>query len=193
MKRNSVIAILLFSIIACNNNKTRTAGWTSKEEENWIKLCTDQVGNNHPNPREYCSCVLGKIKEKYKTNAEADRYGTVEEGKRMGTECIGNGVKTNNDNINPVNNDNLNNGDNSRNTGSGWSETDKESWTQQCFQSLSKQSWSENAKQRYCDCVRQKLEQRYANFDEMNMNGTYEEGVEYGKQCSKALTGDGNE
>src|SRR4026208_2012407 len=110
MKRNSILAILLFSIMACNNNKTKTAGWTSKEEENWIKLCTDQVGNNHPNPKEYCSCVLGKIEKKYKTYAEADSKGTVEEGRKMGSECIGNGTKTNNDNVNPV--DNNSNGNN---------------------------------------------------------------------------------
>jgi hypothetical protein len=192
MKKISVLSILLFTIMACNN-QNRTAGWTSKEEDNWLKLCTDEVGTNHPNPKEYCSCVLGKIEKKYKTYAEANRKGTVEEGRQMGLECIGNGAKSNNDNGNPGNKNDSNGDNNSMNTGRSWSDTDKEKWTQQCFQSLSKQSWNEKAKQNYCDCVRQKLEQRYANFDEMNMNGTYEEGVEYGKQCSSALTDGGNE
>jgi len=188
MKRNSILAILLFSIMACNNNKTKTAGWTSKEEENWIKLCTDQVGNNHPNPREYCSCVLGKIEKKYKTNAEADRNGTTEEGRQMGLECIGESSKNNlnkpGDNANVENNSNSN---------AGWSESDRDSWAKQCSESLSKQKWGETAKKNYCDCVRDKLEKKYSSFQEMNTKGTYEDGVDFGKQCSGALTGGGNE
>jgi hypothetical protein len=51
---------------------------------------------------------------------------------------------------------------------------------------------SDQAKQNYCDCIGEKLEKRYSNFNEMNTKGTQEEGMELGKQCSAALTGGGN-
>ena len=190
MKRSYFLIIVVLFIIACNN-QNRTAGWSRTEEDNWLKLCIDQLGNNHPNPKQYCSCVLDKIEKKYPTYAEANRHGTEAEGRQFGMECKDGNTNVNNndqgDNYKKDDNNN-NNRDNSNYEG-GWSTSDKDSWVRQCLQSIQDQNFPEQAKRNYCDCVGEKLEQRYSNFSEMNRRGTYEEGKELGSQCASALTG----
>jgi hypothetical protein len=184
MRRNYFFAIMLVFMIACNNKKN--AGWTGKQEDEWMALCIAEAGGS-PKAKEVCSCVLGKIEKKYPSYEEADRKGTEAEGRQMAQECMG--TSNNNNNGEPLDNSNR---EENTNTGGAWSESDRDTWAKQCMQSMNNVNASDQAKQNYCDCIGEKLEKRYSNFNEMNTKGTQEEGMELGKQCSAALTGGGN-
>jgi len=107
---------------------------------------------------------------------------TAEVKKCLGMETTG----TNENNTNPIGGD-ADDDDGGNNTGGGWTAADRDTWATQCSQSLAGQNWTEVAEKGYCDCVREKLEQKYASFAEMNAKGTYEDGVEFGKQCTDFL------
>jgi len=66
-------------------------GWTEEAKNKFKDNCvqnTIKSGHAQQAANNYCSCVLVKLMAKYKTSEEADKYGTEEDGKQMGEECL---------------------------------------------------------------------------------------------------------
>ena len=111
------------------------------------------------------------------------------------TACNNNKGKNNMDNPNTNNRekDNYrNNNDNNKNENTkdkdkttGWTKADEESWMTQCKSQVPQ--LSEETQNSYCSCVLKKLEAKYSNFEEMNLKGTEQIGVDLGKECIKEL------
>jgi hypothetical protein len=189
-----LVIVLAGLFIACNNNKKdtrvedrtekedikkedtdrdRDSKWTSGDISDFNRECKkslDGKGLSDKQMDEVCECLLEKFEGKYDTYAEMDRKGTYEEGKQAGEECMKSMTTVNKED----------------NTGN-WTETDKQRWMDLCDESVKNSSMTGDRKRNYCSCVLDKLMDRYANFDKMNMSGTTEEGIELGKLCVQEM------
>ena len=80
---------------------------------------------------------------------------------------------------------------NCNNNGGGggkWSAGDEAKWMNDCTPGLVG-SMSEKIAGNYCKCILEKLEKKYANYDQMNARGTSEEGKAMGLECKGEITG----
>ncbi len=83
--------------------------------------------------------------------------------------------------------DNGQNGDDEDdNKGGNWSSADKRSWMKMCSDPLKEQMGSSKATN-YCECVMDKISEKYSSFSKANTQGTEEEGMELGRECIKEL------
>ena len=193
MKKWMLVLALTSLFIACKNEKkdarevdrtekddtrkddtdNRSSKWTSGDVSDFNRECRkslDGKGLSDKQMDEVCDCLLGKFEGKYDTYAEMDRKGTYEEGKQAGEECMKSMTTVSTED----------------NTGN-WSESDKKRWMDLCDESVKNSTMTGDRKRNYCICVLDKLMDRYANFDKMNMGGTTEEGIELGKQCVQEM------
>jgi hypothetical protein len=98
--------------------------------------------------------------------------------------------KTNRDKDDYNNRDDEDNGNKNRdddnNNGGGWSSKDKRSWMKMCADPL-KDNMGDDRATNYCECVLEKIQDKYSSFQKANTQGTEEEGMEMGKECIREL------
>ena len=83
------------------------------------------------------------------------------------------------------NDDRNNNRDDDDNRGS-WSSADKRSWMRMCADPL-KENMGEDRATTYCECVLEKIQEKYSTFQKANTQGTEAEGREMGQECITEL------
>ncbi len=185
----SFVASMLI-ITACKN------GWSVAERNDFINTCTNAAAANmgQDKAKAYCTCMQQKLEAKYPNSQEANKVlsapGAMQtpEMTVMVQSCLSGG----NANVNTNNNGNgggvlggVNNNNNNNNIGGtgAWSKADEDKWMNICATNPNNRE--------LCSCVLQKLEKKYASYDEMNTKGTSEEGQQLGLQCKEELNGNG--
>ena len=76
--------------------------------------------------------------------------------------------------------------DNDNNNSGSWSSADKRSWMKMCADPL-KENMGDDRATDYCECVLEKIQDKYSSFQKANTQGTEEEGMEMGKECIREL------
>jgi hypothetical protein len=188
MKAILTLVASMFIISACKN------GWSVAERNDFINTCTQAAAVNmgQAKAKSYCTCMQQKLEAKYPNSQNANKAlnapGAMQtpEMTAMVQGCLNDGnVNTNNNNtgggiLGGVNNNNNNN--NMGGTGA-WSKEDEDKWMNICATNPNNRE--------LCSCVLQKLEKKYASYDEMNTKGTQEEGQQLGLQCKEEMNGNG--
>lgn len=64
----------------------------------------------------------------------------------------------------------------------GWSTADKQKWMQECSTGASTEV-DKDTKEKICNCVLEKIEKKYANYDEYSAKSTDAENVELMVGC----------
>lgn len=67
----------------------------------------------------------------------------------------------------------------------GWSSSEKRQWSKMCVDPLV-ESLGETKAEKYCDCVLDKIMEKYPSFEKMNRLGSEEAGMELGKELGMA-------
>jgi len=102
-----------------------------------------------------------------------------------------NGGNTNRDRDDYNNNRDDNNRDRDEdddlgNNSGSWSSSDKRQWMKVCSDQVVENMGKTRATN-YCECVLQKIQEKYSTFREANTQGTEEEGMEMGGECIREL------
>jgi hypothetical protein len=188
-----IILSLLASMVIITSCKN---GWSVAERNEFVNTCAQAAAANmgQEKAKAYCSCMQQKLEAKFPKSADANKALNAPNAMQtpemtaMVQSCLNGGnTNANNNNGNGygggvlggVNNNNNNNAG-----GNGtWSKEDEDKWMNIC-------ATNPNNKE-LCSCVLQKLEGKYASYEEMNTKGTSEEGQQLGLQCKEELNGNG--
>lgn len=189
MKKLLSFFLIACFFISCNNNNKGLRGinggeggddnagsWSKKDRTKAIDQCVDEIPD-HPQAKQICSCVVGKVEKKYTNYKDAEDNLSENELKKITQQCAaglggnggddnyddgGNGKKKGGDDDDDYNDDNNVSGSD------GWSRNDRSKFMNDCTTSL--QQYQVNSQQ-ICSCVLQKLENKYTNLDEANRKG----------------------
>lgn len=184
----AIAAIFASLFVSCKNN-----GWTSAQTNEFISSCTQSAvgqGMGQEQAKSYCSCMAQKLAVKFPNAADTKKITNetmqTPEMVAMVQGCLGGNVNNNNTN-NPPNpfgniNGNNNNNNNNNRMGGAWTKEDEDKWMNTCAQGGSQRD--------LCFCVLQKLEKKYANYQEADRMGSQEEGRQMAQECIN--NGNGN-
>ena len=183
----SLLTILAISLVI-TSCKT---GWSDAQRTQFVKECADAAaaGMGQDKANSYCSCMVQKLEAKYPNYSDATRALNAPNAMQtpemtaMVQGCLNGGNTNNNIGGGGILGGGNNNGGNTGGTGR-WSKDDEDRWMNMCA--------TDPGNKALCACVLQKLEAKYANFEEMNTKGTQEEGQQLAAQCRQEMGNGGN-
>jgi hypothetical protein len=167
-----------------NEDYTSNDGWAEKDRSKFLADCMTGFEKDQGTGKKICSCVLGKIENKYSSLEEADRRGGEAEGKKMGMECaeemnISTNQKTNTDEE-----------DNNKDyAGSGWPESEIQAFVTNCVKTAQKKGMEYLDAQSYCDCMQYKLEKIYPNINDSRLRNLNMESPSIKRMVESCLPG----
>ena len=181
------------------NNNT-SSNWSKDYTTKFISDCVNSASGELGNQKAqaYCSCMADKISKKYPNENDANKL-TKEDIETLKGGCLGNQTN-NNQNNNPNNNQNQNNPNNNQNQNQNqnqynpnnnqnqnqnqkqWSNDDQKAFLQGCVTLAIKRMDGGSATQ-YCDCIMQKLMQKYPSREAANNAYTQEYNNQLDKEC----------
>lgn len=155
-----------------------------QDRQKGVRMCMDEIGGkmDDATAKKYCSCVLDKSMQKYRSLEELNNKGTAEDGKKMGESCLREfqGKNDNADNEGEKKGGGLFGGDDTE----GWTTRDKNSFRDQCESSLTDKGYSSNQARQACDCVLGKLVKRYSSLKEADEKGGESAGAQAMQECA---------
>ena len=179
-----------------NNNSS--SNWSKDYTTKFISDCVNSSSGSLGNQKAqaYCSCMADKISKKYPNESDANKL-TAQEVENLNGGCLDNQTN-NNQNNNPNNNQNQNNPNNNQNQNQNqynpnnnqnqnqnqkqWSNDDQKAFLQGCVTLAIKRMDGGSATQ-YCDCIMQKLMQKYPSREAANNAYTQEYNNQLDKEC----------
>jgi hypothetical protein len=177
MKKLLVALCVVVSFVNCNNNG---GGWSVQDRLEGMKLCTEGVGGklDDATTKKYCSCVMEKAMQKYKSLAESNKA-SEEEGTMLGQSCLkviqGGGTD-------PGDEGKIKKKDGLFG-GGGWSKSDQENFMSPCSNSLVNKGYTSSQARQLCSCVLEKLEKQYSNLSEADTKGGEQAGATTMQEC----------
>jgi hypothetical protein len=138
---------------ACAKAVGRDTRWTEAVKEKYknTMLTTSVIASlGEENAKKYVDCIIDKLIKKYASPAEVELFGTTEEGKQLGTNCITElGLAA------------------SQNQ-SYWTNEQRQKFVQDCSPSAqSPEGMDAEQANNYCDCMQRKLEEKHS-WEEAN-------------------------
>jgi hypothetical protein len=185
--------ILLFAIIVfanCNNNK----GWSVADRQKGLKGCMDEAKGSldEATAKKYCSCVLEKAMQKYKTYAEAEN-GSEEDGKLLAQGClkiVQGGNNPDDDNKGKGKGGGIFGGGGDDETG-GWTSADKKKFLDECGPSAVNAGVDQQTAKTYCDCTLKKIQKIYKSYNAA-MKMTSDELTTIQQECAEGARNNDN-
>jgi hypothetical protein len=141
-------------------------GWSEKDRSKFIRDCLSESGDDNPQAKKICSCILEKLEKKYASLSEGDRKGGEAEGKRMATQCLEEiGGSDRNDEDNDRTNEDNDRTDYDDGGGGDWTRKDENKFVSECADEAAKTVGETRANQ-YCSCMLQKAKKMYSSYSE---------------------------
>lgn len=179
-------ATLIF--ISCENKGGK---WSQADEQQWMQVCTGQANNmDAATSKNYCSCMMEKLEQKYTSYADMNQKGTYEDGVTLGKACL--------QSINRGGNVNNNNGNGGgglgggNNNGAAWSANDEQKFMGTCIQNATNAGADQQTATAHCNCTLKKIQAKYSSYDEANTKMTTQQVTAMEQECNDNNNGAGN-
>ena len=183
MKKLLILLCTVTFFVNCNNNG---GGWSSQDRQKGMKRCMDEAGVNldETTAKKYCSYVLEKAMQKYKSYADADK-GSEEEGKELAQGCakiVQGGNDPEDESKGKKKGGGIFGGDGDED--GGWSNADKKKYMNECIPAAVNTGVDEQRATTYCNCTLKKLEKKYKSYSDAQNNMTQTELTKIQQECA---------
>ena len=181
---------------------TTTTTWSKDYTAKFMSDCVGSASNElgKEKAQSYCACMADKISKKYPNENDAEKM-TKEDVENLKGGCLTNQTNNNPNQNNPYqnnpnqnnpnqNNPNQNNPNQNNPNQKQWSNDDQSTFLQTCISSAMKRMDGGSATQ-LCDCIMQKLMQKFPNREAANNAYTQEYDTQLEKECMGTGIGKG--